>query len=607
MKKNKYLISVILPIYNVEEYLVQAIESVVNQTIGFENIELILVNDGSPANEDVICKKYADKYDNVVYIKKENGGVSSARNVGIEAATADYISFLDPDDYVENNYYEEGIKMLEKHDEINFVTFRQHFFEADNDYHPSDYKFDKGSRIVDITKDYECIQIYVFNVIRRNAIKNIRFDEKIRFSEDLKFMTDVLFKNKSKKYGLVTTSEYMYRKRINGSSAMQVSDNSLSWYTYTSKNIYDYVLNLSKEVFGEIIRYAKYLVMYFLRHKLKVAPGLSIPQDEFINHDKHIVNLLKQIDDYIILEQRKFTIYDKIFTLNIKYGKDIQKDIKINNNDIFYKNIKFGNINDCYVNLDNFYKKDNKYVIELLVNKFLEDKTIVKVNGKQIDNKPQIYKRSYYNNFDWCAYEENLYKVITDNKDNKIEVFYDDKKLPIKSSSFMQNVNENNCVYKVDNYYLYNSNKSIILTNSISKKIKICLKSLLKTNSKRIKASFIKLLSLFYNKKETIVVMKKENKDIIEKHLKDNKIKNYKVFYKDSIKRNLKTKLMFINYKNIYEDNLDSNPINIFGKSRQYYNNRIKGNYYALVYKKDDEGRINKIRVFNKNTDCIKL
>lgn len=85
-----------MPIYNVELYLTDAIESIINQTIGFENIQLILVNDDSPDKSEIICKEYAQKYpNNIVYVKKQNGGVSSARNYGLRYAEGRYIQFLD--------------------------------------------------------------------------------------------------------------------------------------------------------------------------------------------------------------------------------------------------------------------------------------------------------------------------------------------------------------------------------------------------------------------------------------------------------------------------------------------------------------------------------
>ena len=86
MKKNNYKISVIIPVYNTEKYLEDAINSIINQSIGFNNIELILINDGSTDNSENICLKYNNKYNNITYIKQTNQGVSVARNKAVQTA-----------------------------------------------------------------------------------------------------------------------------------------------------------------------------------------------------------------------------------------------------------------------------------------------------------------------------------------------------------------------------------------------------------------------------------------------------------------------------------------------------------------------------------------
>jgi len=97
-------ISIILPVYNTEKYLKQCIESVLRQTVKFE--EIILVDDGSTDGSGAICKEYADRNDNVMYIKKENGGPGSARNTGMLYTTSEYVMFLDTDDYLREDAVE---------------------------------------------------------------------------------------------------------------------------------------------------------------------------------------------------------------------------------------------------------------------------------------------------------------------------------------------------------------------------------------------------------------------------------------------------------------------------------------------------------------------
>ncbi len=98
------LISVIIPIYNVEKYLSKCIESVINQT--YKNIEIILVDDGSPDNCGKICDEYAKIDSRIKVIHKKNGGISDTRNIGIDNSNGKYITFIDSDDYVTNDYIE---------------------------------------------------------------------------------------------------------------------------------------------------------------------------------------------------------------------------------------------------------------------------------------------------------------------------------------------------------------------------------------------------------------------------------------------------------------------------------------------------------------------
>ncbi len=102
--KAKGLVSVIVPVYNVEPYLRKCLDSIVNQT--YRALEIILVDDGSPDNCGVICDEYAARDGRIIVIHKENGGVSSARNAGLKRATGEWIGWVDPDDWIEPDMFE---------------------------------------------------------------------------------------------------------------------------------------------------------------------------------------------------------------------------------------------------------------------------------------------------------------------------------------------------------------------------------------------------------------------------------------------------------------------------------------------------------------------
>ncbi len=111
---NKPLISVILPIYNVERQLERCLDSLLSQTYG--NLDIVAVDDGSPDRCGKICDKYAKKDSRVRVIHRENGGVSAARNSGVAAALGEYIAFVDPDDYVERDFIEFLYNLLTQND-----------------------------------------------------------------------------------------------------------------------------------------------------------------------------------------------------------------------------------------------------------------------------------------------------------------------------------------------------------------------------------------------------------------------------------------------------------------------------------------------------------
>ena len=96
------LISIIVPVYNAEQYLEKCVNSIINQT--YTNLEIILVDDGSPDNCGAICDEYAKKDSRIKVIHKSNGGVSSARNRALECLTGEYVAFVDSDDYIHQDY-----------------------------------------------------------------------------------------------------------------------------------------------------------------------------------------------------------------------------------------------------------------------------------------------------------------------------------------------------------------------------------------------------------------------------------------------------------------------------------------------------------------------
>ena len=126
----KKMISVVVPIYNVSKYLPKCIESILHST--YKNLEVILVDDGSTDECPTICDDYAKKDSRIKVIHKKNGGLSDARNKGLDIATGEYISFIDSDDYIDADLYESVIKEFDEN--IDVVVFGRYIESANSFY-----------------------------------------------------------------------------------------------------------------------------------------------------------------------------------------------------------------------------------------------------------------------------------------------------------------------------------------------------------------------------------------------------------------------------------------------------------------------------------------
>lgn len=181
---SKIKVSVIVPVYNVESYLEKCLDSLGKQTL--KDIEIIVVNDESPDNSQKIIDKYAQKYNTIHGYKKKNGGVSDARNFGIEKATGEYIAFVDGDDYVTYDMYE---KMYDKAKLGNFdiVVCDLNYVYDDNNIVRVSSKIEHDT--TDIKKTYVNMYPCVWNKIYKKSLfeKNIRFKKGVWF-EDVDFL-----------------------------------------------------------------------------------------------------------------------------------------------------------------------------------------------------------------------------------------------------------------------------------------------------------------------------------------------------------------------------------------------------------------------------------
>ena len=215
------LISVVIPVYNVEQYLPKCIESIMNQT--YKNLEIILVNDGSTDGSQKICEEYKSIDNRIKIINKENGGLSDARNVGIDNSSGNYITFIDSDDYIDDDYV---------------YTLYKSLISYNADMSIASHKIIYPKRIIDKATDEK------FCANSKKVLEKILYDEGIDLSAWGKLYKKILFNNiKFPKGRLFEDSATTYRL-IDESKKIAVN----------SKSVYNYVIrknSISNEMFSE--------------------------------------------------------------------------------------------------------------------------------------------------------------------------------------------------------------------------------------------------------------------------------------------------------------------------------------------------------------------
>ena len=297
----EYKATVIVPVYNVEKYVESCLISLTEQTIGFESIEVLLVNDGSTDGSEAICRSFADKYENVVLYSKENEGLSKTRNCALSRANGKYIFFLDSDDRLRADTIKAVTDFFDTvYDEVDLVTYRiiQYYNNAPVITHYR-YRTLLKSGVYDLN-DPENRFITQTNInicIKNRGEDNLLFDTTPNFRhEDEKYCCDIL--KRKMKLGFCDKGEYVYNR-----------DNmeSIVSSKFSPENIFDTSMDFYEQLFDSfgnfVPTYFQGIVFNDLRWKLKDGKLLPIhlEGEEWKRANVRIDRLLARIDEDTIV------------------------------------------------------------------------------------------------------------------------------------------------------------------------------------------------------------------------------------------------------------------------------------------------------------------
>ncbi|MBT2678822.1 glycosyltransferase [Bacillus sp. ISL-35] len=320
------MITIIIPIYNSQRYLDKCLDSVINQS--FSDIEIILVNDGSSDESGKICDEYKQKDSRIKVIHKENGGVSSARNVGLKMATGDFIGFVDSDDYINKEMFKVLFNDIKENDcDVSICNW---YYEIDGELRLDktmlkDYKvLNNISAIEELLKDsfkgFLCNKLF-----KKELFSNVKFEHDLTMCEDYLAVYQVL--KRAKRVSINPTPLYFYV--MNTDSA-----------TFNANNNFNYKNHKSSEKVFRLI-HEDILHNYFHLRKLAqfaVARNSVITVCEICRSNIDDKGLLKShkniimVNIYSLLSGNKSNIKIKIYGLFIAFSANLFKCI--------YKNLR---------------------------------------------------------------------------------------------------------------------------------------------------------------------------------------------------------------------------------------------------------------------------
>lgn len=317
-KASKYypLISVIIPVYNVEKYLDRCVQSVVDQT--YKNLEIILVDDGSLDNCPLLCDNWMAKDNRIKVIHKSNGGLSDARNRGLEESNGKYITFIDSDDYVDINYVKELYNAIKSND-------------CDISVSGIVVKYSNGTVLNKYTNIKE-------ELTPKETLKKILYDDGIDISataklykkelfENIKFPKDRLYEDAATTYKLICLSKkiannnvptYIYMIR-NDSIAQSSFNKKKMDLIKSTREMTDFIKNKYQDLNDACDRRLMYAY-------LSTISQLASVKERHETEEKILTNYIKN-NSKKILKDKKCPNRDKLAILSLKFGFNFYKFI----------------------------------------------------------------------------------------------------------------------------------------------------------------------------------------------------------------------------------------------------------------------------------------
>lgn len=307
-----YRFTVLIAIFNVEQYLRSTLASLEKQTYGLDRIEVVLVNDGSSDSSGAIADAWAQGRSNVKVYHQDNAGPGAARNRGLQAATGEWVTSIDGDDLVDREYFAAASALIDRDGESRISIIAPRIYLLDDstgrfrDKHPLGQKFRFGDRLARLADEPEAFVLSSTFMVRREALahQGLRYDESlVPTFEDAHLIGRYLATCEDPVVGIAASAHYFYRKRSAGGSLVQSGWRRIERFSVVPERGYLDMLRSIESTLGHVPRWAQYMVLYdllwYLNEDRSMSSKVGWLSDE---QARRFIGLLDQIMSYVELD-----------------------------------------------------------------------------------------------------------------------------------------------------------------------------------------------------------------------------------------------------------------------------------------------------------------
>ena len=394
----QYKVTVIVPIYNAEDFLRECLDSLVAQTIDHKKMEVLLVNDGSTDSSLAICREYAEKHSMFKVFDNENGGVSAARNFGIRNAHGEYIMYLDSDDTITENTLELVCSFFDEvYDEVDLVAYQEMTYNSDGTPQNPHFRYNylKRTGIYDLTDTIFASQVRLNVAVKNLLDDNYYFDEEIGYHEDQMYCIDIL--SNKMRLGFVSGCEYCYNKHTGS-----ITDENMNAVYLFEKTTAYWEKQFAK--YENIPQYIQALFFHDLRWKFSVHAlwPYHYSSEDFQTARNRIIKLLDRVDNSVIMSYPEADNYQKLYWIRMKSNDNTCPIIRQNNlMELYSSGKRLYSRKDVEIILKRILVKGNTvklvgYFKSPFFSYIQNAKLYVKKNGELFELEKVIASASYY-------------------------------------------------------------------------------------------------------------------------------------------------------------------------------------------------------------------